>query len=111
MLAEDRPEEDHARGLAAMPESSNAPASLSMRHSTEHGASESGPSSAGSAQARPGVAQQEAGVLGLFTLSGMCGAVLQTCRIAFLRHVWHCPATLLYVSVFGLIRCIKHRME
>ena len=60
-LTESRPEEDHAHGLAAMPQSSNAPTSLSMHHSREQ-ASPDTVSSAGSAHVGPGISEQEAGM-------------------------------------------------
>lgn len=56
-------EEDHAQGVAHMPQSSNAPTSLSMRHSVGGQArtAQPAPSTASSAQPGPGISQQEAG--------------------------------------------------
>ncbi len=53
--------EDHAQGMAAMPPSSNAPNSLSMRRVTQQDSVGSA-SSSGSAHAGPGISEQEAGM-------------------------------------------------
>ncbi len=53
--------EDHAQGMAAMPPSSNAPNSLSMRRVTQQDSLASA-SSSGSAHPGPGISEQEAGM-------------------------------------------------
>ena len=53
--------EDHAQGMAAMPQSRNAPTSLSMRRVSQEGPHEPG-FTLGSASPGPGVSEQEAGM-------------------------------------------------
>ena len=53
--------EDHARGVAAMPQSTNAPTSLSAQHGSQQAAPGDDASSARHAHPGPGVSEQESG--------------------------------------------------
>ena len=68
MLTQRQAGEDHARGVAAMPQSTNAPSSPS----TQHGAQQAGPdndaSSVRHAHPGPGVSEQESGAQDLCSL-------------------------------------------
>ena len=60
VLTERQAGEDHARGVAAMPQSTNAPASLSAHHGAQAEPGDAA-SSARHAHPGPGVSQQESG--------------------------------------------------
>ena len=76
MLTQRQAGEDHARGVAAMPQSTNAPSSPS----TQHGAQQAGPdddaSSARHAHPGPGVSEQESGV------QDLCSCAAHQCSMA-----------------------------